>query len=127
VLGDVHRLAHGANLSSAFRAISRSPPQARSPSAYAGGGHRVSRSARALALLEGEPARLVALAAHGLVDLPDPPPPRPEQVKAHDLQHSQAAAAGVDVADVAELLDERPADAGLLPDLAEGGLVGPLA
>src|SRR5579859_3069839 len=65
-------------------------------------------------LLERQPARLRDLDAHRLLDLADPPATRAQEEEAHDLEDPLAALPGrrVDVADVAELLDQPPLDTG---------------
>src|SRR5439155_2697170 len=70
-------------------------------------------------LLERQPARRRDLAPHPLLDLAEPAAPGGDEVEADDLEDADAAPAGVRVLHVAELLDERAADAGLLPHLAE--------
>ena len=80
------------------------------------------RRQEARRLVERQPARLGHLDPHRLVDLADAPAARPEEEEAHDLEDPLARSAfprgRVDVADVAELLDEPPLDAGLLAHLA---------
>src|SRR5262249_20631196 len=82
-------------------------------------------------LVERKPARLGDLDAHRVVDLTDSPTTRPQQEEAHDLEDPLALrflpGGCVDVAHVAELLDDPPLDAGLLPYLAHRRLGGRLA
>src|SRR5438874_7911897 len=75
-------------------------------------------------LLERQPAGLRYLDPHRLLDRADPAPPRTQEEEAHDLEDPFAPLprGGVDVADVAELLDEPPLDARLLAYLPHGRL-----
>src|SRR5204863_4749379 len=73
--------------------------------------------------LERQPAHLCNLDLLLRRDCSEPALPVPEEEEADDLEDSLAGPR-VDVADIAELLDELGLDACLLTDLAECGLLG---
>src|SRR3954470_5135668 len=77
-------------------------------------------------LLERQPARLGDFVSVLGRDLPEPPAAVAEEEEAHDLE-DPLACPGVDVADVAQLLDGGRLDPCLLGDLAQRGELGALA
>src|SRR5712691_6193917 len=77
-------------------------------------------------LLEGQPPDFGNLVRVLGRDVTEPPGAIAEQEEADDLEDALAGPR-VDVADVAQLLHGCRLHAGLLPDFAQGGQLGPLA